>query len=125
MNRPETFLSSIVRGNGVYIQAFIFSVRNGYIHTKSVKLTNLTDNTYVTYELEVGDNVTCLFKFIQKLNPALSRNFKVELVTRVYSYDSNTIVEYVDEKTFTTPAEWTNESVLKWLKIDKIPEEIL
>ena len=108
MNRPEVFLSSIVRGDGVYIQAFIFSVRNGYIHSKSVKLTNLTDNTYVTYELEEGDNVTCLFKFIQKLNLSLSSNFKVELITRVYSYDSNSIVEYVDEKTFATPAEWVS-----------------
>ena len=112
MNRPEVFLSSIVRGDGVYIQAFIFSVRNGYIHSKSVKLTNLTDNTYVTYELEAGDNVTCLFKFIQKLNLSLSSNFKVELITRVYSYDSNSIIEYVDEKTFATPAEWGSGSGL-------------
>ena len=108
MNKPETFLSSIVRGDGVYIQAFIFSVRNGYIHSKSVRLTNLTDNTFVTYELEEGDNITCLFKFVQKLNPSLDSNFKVELLTRVYSYDSNSIVEYVDRENFVTPAIWVN-----------------
>ena len=108
MNKPETFLSSIVRGDGVYIQAFIFSVRNGYIHSKSVRLTNLTDNTFVTYELEEGDNITCLFKFVQKLEPSLDSNFKVELVTRVYSYDSNSILEYVDRENFVTPAIWVN-----------------
>lgn len=110
MNKPETFLSSIVRGDCVYIQAFIFSVRNGYIHSKSVRLTNLTDNTFVTYELEEGDNITCLFKFVQKLNPSLDSNFKVELLTRVYSYDSNSIVEYVDRENFVTPAIWVNNN---------------
>lgn len=68
MEKPKTWLSAIVREDGLYVQAFIFSCDNGYIANSHIVLTNKKNNKSTIYQMASGDE-TCLFKYVNKLTP--------------------------------------------------------
>lgn len=109
MIKPATWLSSIVRGDGAYIQAIIFSCDNGYIVEKKIELVNNNTKEKTTYNLLEGDS-TCLFKYINKITPLVDTSFDILLIVDVYDYSEGGIVRYVDKSSFNTPSSWSQSN---------------
>lgn len=103
MANLKTWLSAIERPDAIYIQAYIFGVDYGYISTKSLILTNLETNAVVQYDLTDSSDGIYLSEYVQKINPALDTNFKLELKVGVLDYNTNDIVNYIEEVLFETP----------------------
>lgn len=109
MIKPATWLSSIVREDGVYIQAIIFSCENGYIVDKKIELVNNSTEERTTYNLLEGDS-TCLFKYINKITPLVDTSFDILLIVDVYDYSEGGIARYVDKSSFNTPSSWSQSN---------------
>ena len=105
MTAPKTWLSAIVREDGLYVQAFIFSCDNGYIANSHIVLTNKENDESTIYQMASGDE-TCLFKYVNKLTPDVSTNYSIQLVVNAYIYSESDIITFLDTVEFTTPDSW-------------------